>query len=86
MDTQSKMAAREEIEVVAVEIDKQPSAGELRGQIEELADRVDALWVLNDNSLVSSDLLKQDYQLYEALNILKGMHLVSRNMTAPEGD
>ena len=57
-----------------------PTEADLRGHLE------------NDNAAQreierpSTDLLKEDYQLYEALNILKGMHLVSRNMTRPESN
>ena len=65
-----------------VEANNFPTEADLRGHLENDSETEDA----EETEELASDLLKRDYQLYEALNILKGLHLVSRNMTRPEGD
>jgi carboxyl-terminal processing protease len=65
-----------------VEANNFPTEADLRGHLENDSETEAA----DETEELASDLLKRDYQLYEALNILKGLHLVSRNMTRPEGD
>jgi hypothetical protein len=52
---QRKMAAREQIELVAVEVPKDASASDLRTALLGVAaTQVDAFWMLNDNGLIKS--------------------------------
>ena len=54
IEKQKELAAPEQIEIVAVEVPKDVSAGDLHAAITALAEKqkVDALWMLNDNGLI----------------------------------
>jgi putative ABC transport system substrate-binding protein len=54
VDKQKELAASEQIELVAVEVAKEVSAGDLKSALVALAEKnkVDALWMLNDNGLI----------------------------------
>jgi len=65
IERQKELAAREHVELVSVEVGKEVSSAELRGALDQLltAQRVDALWMLNDNGLVrSSEFLDQTWR------------------------
>lgn len=55
VERQSQLARSEEIEVVAVEVSKDASPRELHAALSRLVGRVDALWVLNDNALLTPE-------------------------------
>lgn len=54
VERQKKLAAREEITLVPVEVSAQPGAAEVRAALRSLREggRIDALWVLNDSGLL----------------------------------
>jgi hypothetical protein len=52
---QAALARSEEIEVVAVEVPNDASAQDVADGLAKLAKRVDALWVLNDNALLTPE-------------------------------
>lgn len=54
-----QLASMEQVEVVGKEVPRDPEPDAVRGALTELLDRdrVDALWVLNDNALLSPDLI-----------------------------
>jgi ABC-type uncharacterized transport system substrate-binding protein len=52
---QAALAKSEEIQVVAVEVPNDASPQDVADALSKLAKRVDALWVLNDNALLTPD-------------------------------
>ncbi len=59
IEEQTRLAAIEKIEIVAVEVGAKPKIGEVKKGLKTLrAEGVDAFWVLNDNVLLSSELLE----------------------------
>lgn len=57
IEGQQKLAAIEKFELVAVEMPADPDAREVRRAVRRLSKEVDALWVLNDNGLLTSKML-----------------------------
>ncbi|MES1171751.1 MAG: hypothetical protein ABUL77_00815, partial [Bacteroidota bacterium] len=57
IERQKVLAAREHVEIIAAGVPNDVTAGQLRDVIHELATRekVDAMWMLNDNILVRDD-------------------------------
>lgn len=58
---QAALAKGEEIEVVAVEVPNDASAREIADALSNLATRVDALWVLNDNALLTPEHIRDGW-------------------------
>ncbi len=54
---QAALAAREKITVDALEIGADPKAAELKWAIRQLKERVDVIWILNDNGLLTPELI-----------------------------
>jgi ABC-type uncharacterized transport system substrate-binding protein len=54
MERQTSLAAREQIELVPIEVSAKPRAEEVRAALRRLrrSENIDALWVLNDNQLL----------------------------------
>jgi hypothetical protein len=54
VDRQKELAAKEQIELIAVEVGKEVTAQELRDALHGLGEKskVDAIWMLNDNGLI----------------------------------
>jgi hypothetical protein len=61
--TQRELARVEEVQLVALEISSDPGPYEIRGALDELIrrDRVDAIWVLNDNRLLKPELIAKGW-------------------------
>jgi hypothetical protein len=57
VDRQASLASREQIGVVQQPVSLDPNAAELRYALRELKQRCDAIWVLNDDRLLSSRLI-----------------------------
>ena len=58
---QAALAKSEEIEVVAVEVPNDASAQDVGEALSGLAKRVDALWVLNDNALLTPEHIRDGW-------------------------
>jgi hypothetical protein len=58
---QAALAKSEEIEVVAVEVPNDASARDVADALSGLAKRVDALWVLNDNALLTPEHIRDGW-------------------------
>jgi hypothetical protein len=58
---QAALAKGEEIEVVAVEVPNDASARDVADALSKLAKRVDALWVLNDNALLTPEHIRDGW-------------------------
>jgi hypothetical protein len=58
---QASLAKSEEIEVVAVEVPNDASARDVADALSKLAKRVDALWVLNDNALLTPEHIRDGW-------------------------
>jgi hypothetical protein len=58
---QAALAKSEEIEVVAVEVPNDASARHVADALSKLARRVDALWVLNDNALLTPEHIRDGW-------------------------
>jgi len=55
---QQQLASREDIQIQSIAVSDQPTADEVEGALESLKEQsVDALWVLNDNVLLSPELV-----------------------------
>jgi hypothetical protein len=54
---QAALAGREQITVVAEEVALSPNASEIKWALRRLKDRIDALWVLNDDRLLTPRLI-----------------------------
>lgn len=63
VDEQAELATMENVKVVARRIDGKPSSRKIRLALSQLLDRddVDALWVLNDNTLLSQANIRQGW-------------------------
>lgn len=61
--TQAQLAALEGVTIVSGEVAEPPTTGGIRGAVRELVEdrAVDALWVLNDNELLSPRLLAEGW-------------------------
>jgi carboxyl-terminal processing protease len=60
-----------------IDVDESNLRGHLQGEVEETADAKKKLEILQRNKKAIS-LAKEDYQLYEALLMLKGMHAIEK--------
>jgi hypothetical protein len=58
---QAALAKSEEIEVVAVEVPNDASAQDVADNLSKLTKRVDALWVLNDNALLTPEHIRDGW-------------------------
>lgn len=58
---QAALAKTEEIDVVAVEVPNDASARDVAEALSKLAKRVDALWVLNDNALLTPEHIRDGW-------------------------
>jgi hypothetical protein len=60
---QRELAAVEQVELVPVEVSTDPGPYEIRGALDDLIkkDRVDAIWVLNDNALLEPELIAKGW-------------------------
>ena len=58
---QAALAKGEEIEVVAAEVPNDASAGDVADALSRLAKEVDALWVLNDNALLTPEHIRDGW-------------------------
>jgi hypothetical protein len=58
---QAALARSEEIEVVAVEVPNEASPRDVADALSKLAKRVDALWVLNDNALLTPEHIRDGW-------------------------
>jgi hypothetical protein len=58
---QAALAKSEEIEVVAVEVPNDASARDVADALSKLTKRVDALWVLNDNALLTPEHIRDGW-------------------------
>jgi hypothetical protein len=54
---QAALAAREQITVIAQEVSAAPNASEVKWALRRLKDQIDALWVLNDDRLLTPRLI-----------------------------
>lgn len=62
LETQQRLAAKENFELIRVEVGNKPSSGEVKKALGRLKDRgVDAIWVLNDNQLLKSKLISRGW-------------------------
>ena len=57
VERQAALAAREQITVVAQEVGASPNASEVKWALRKLKGRIDALWVLNDDRLLTPRLI-----------------------------
>jgi hypothetical protein len=57
VERQAALAAREQITVVAQEVSASPNASEIKWALRKLKHRIDALWVLNDDRLLTPRLV-----------------------------
>jgi hypothetical protein len=60
---QRELAAVEQVELVPVQVSNEPGPYEIRGALDELTrkERVDAVWVLNDNALLEPELIAKGW-------------------------
>lgn len=58
---QAALAKSEEIEVVPVEVPNDASAQDVADALSQLAKRIDALWVLNDNALLTPEHIRDGW-------------------------
>lgn len=58
---QAELASREQISVVEQPVSLEPNAAELKYALRELKQRCDAIWILNDDRLLSERLIEQGW-------------------------
>ena len=58
---QAALARREQITVLAEQVDARPNSSDLKRALRKLKERVDALWILNDDRMLTAQLITEGW-------------------------